>query len=128
MALDLEVTTNLPADETPSGHTPPATTNTFTDAQSINFTHTIASSGITHATVAATGLTALVAAMTTWLTNTFIPTTLGIDVTANTVTAIATIRRAARANDGFSNATDPNIYITGTDEFTVVGTLQWEIS
>jgi len=128
MALDLETTTSLQSSNKPSGWTDPATTNTFTDAQSINFTHTFASAGVSDAASQTTGLTAVVSAVDTWLTSTFIPTTLGIDVAGNTVTAIGTIKYVTRDNDGYTDNFDPNIFITGTDEYTVQGTLQWEIS
>lgn len=128
MALDLETTTSLKTDNAPSGWTAPATTNTFTDAQEINFEYTVASSGISHADTQSTGLTALVSAIDTWLTNTFIPTTLGIDVTGNTVTAIGTIKFVTRDNSGYTDNYDPAIFVTGTDQYTVKGTLQWEIS
>lgn len=129
MALDLEVTTSLPSATKPSGHTPPATTNTFGgNERSEPFSYTVASSGISHASDDAAGLTALIAALTTWLTDTYIPSTLGLDVTGNTVTAIATLKSCVRENSGFSDSKDAAQFITGTDQYTANGTIIWEIS
>jgi hypothetical protein len=75
--------------------------------------------------VGVTTMTAILAALDTWLTNTHMPTTLGISV-ALTVTAIATVKTISRNNSGYTKNSDPAIYITGTDQFVIKGTLQWK--
>lgn len=129
MAIDLETTTDLAAAATPSGYTDPATTNVLTDPREEPFTHIVAASATAHASDAATGLTALVAAVDAWLESTFIPSTLGLESTVNTVTAIGTIKFIRRENSGYGIDADASgIHILGTDQFEVIGTLLWEIS
>jgi hypothetical protein len=86
---------------------------------------TLRSSGTSIITSAATTMTAILSALDTWLTNTHMPTTLGISV-ALTVTAIATVKTISRNNSGYTKNSDPAIYITGTDQFVIKGTLQWK--
>lgn len=77
----------------PSGYTKPTTAITQTAPTTIGpYTYSMtASSGVS--TTPTLGLTALLTAFETWFSETFIPTTLGIDVSGNTVTAVATISK-----------------------------------
>jgi len=126
MAIDVQVTTALRVDNAPSGHVAPTTThNLGATPNEVAFTRTVASSGLTDPATAATTMTAILSALDTWLTNTHMPTTLGISV-ALTVTAIATVKTISRNNSGYTKNSDPAIYITGTDQFVIKGTLQWK--
>lgn len=122
MALTTEATTNLPASQTPSGWTNPATTITGTTFAE-NFTTTIAVSGVSHASNASTGLTALIAAVKSWIDGTFAPDTLHFDLT-DTISGIITIKNVVRDNAESTSA--GKLYITGTDTYTVSGLFQWK--
>lgn len=122
MALTTEATTSLPAAQTPSGWTNPATTITGTTFAE-NFSTTIAVSGVSHADNASTGLTALIAAVKTWVDGTWGPDTLHMD-TANTISGIITIKNIVRDNAESTSA--GKLYITGTDTYTVTGLFQWK--
>ena len=93
----------------PSGYTVPTTAITQTSPVSLGpYTYSMAHSSAV-STTQTLGLNALVAAFETWLSGTFIPTTLGVDVAGNTVTAIATITKivlgTAPADIYLNNAT-----------------------
>lgn len=129
MALTLDVTTALQDDKTPTGHTAPTVSaDVGSTPNTVKFTYTVATSGLTHADTAATGLSSVISQVDTYITDTYIPTTLGIDVTGNTVTAVGTINAVRRANSGFDTEYDTEIYVTGTDQFEIDITLQWAIS
>lgn len=121
MALDLETTTGSLANA-PSGFTPPATTHSFTDANTVRDTYSVAITGLSGATSTA-GLNSVIAAVDTYVSGTFIPTVLGIDVSGNTVDAICTINSISRGNGGDS------IFLNeAMDSYGISFTLQWEVS
>ena len=125
MAIDVQVTTALRVDNAPAGHVAPTTThNLGATPNEIAFTRTVASSGLTDPATPATTMTAILAALDTWLTSTFMPTTLGVDA-LKTVTAIGTVRTISRNNSGYTKNSDPAIYVTGADEYVIKGTLRW---
>lgn len=125
MAIDVQVTTALRVDNAPAGHVAPTTThNLGSSTNEVTFTRTVASSGLTDPATPATTMAAILAALDTWLTTVHMPTTLGISV-ALTVTAIATVRTISRNNSGYTKNSDPAIYLTGTDNFVIKGTLRW---
>lgn len=125
MALSLETTIQASAitgRAFPSGYTAPATTHTFTDASVTETkTWTIAASGNTDASTASTGLTAAVSAVDTYCSGTYVPT-LGLDLT-NTIEMICTITRIRRELTGTETT---NVGITGTDNYIINVSLQWE--
>lgn len=125
MALTTEATTNLPAQKEPTSWADPATTITFSGTPVEEaFSTTIAAAGVTHADMAGTGLTALVAAVKSWVDGTWVPNTLKLDVTGSTINGIITITNIVRNN---GQSTTPNqLYLTGTDQFTVTGTFKYE--
>ena len=83
----------------PIGYTDPTTgiTQTSPDTIAERVYGLVASSGVS--TTATLGMDALITAFETWLSATFIPTTLGIDVAGNTVTAIARISKIVVGDD-----------------------------
>jgi len=121
MALDLETTTaNL--SNAPSGYTPPSTSHTFTDKNSVKDNYSVAITGLSGATSTA-GITSVVSAVDTYISGTFIPTNLGIDVSGNTVDAICTIISISRGNNSDS------IFLNeANDTFDISFTLDWEVS
>lgn len=98
----------------PSGYTAPTTAIEQTDPSTVkDAVYSMPKSDAT-STTPTLGLDGLISAFETWLSGTFIPTTLGIDVT-NTVTAIARIKKIVVGDD------PADIYendATGTFEIT----------
>ena len=124
MAITSEITTNIPSDIKPDGYTPPAITINFTgETQSANFTTTIAASGVTDAANEVTGITSLVAAIKTWIDGTFNPDILKLDA-AQTINMVIKVNAISR--DNAENTTTKKLYLTGTDTFTVSGTVEYQ--
>lgn len=121
MALTLETTINESAlaDGFPSGYTAPTTSITFTDTVEENETWTVAASGVTNAT-ASTGLTALVSAIDTYASSTYVPNTLGLDTSGSNFNMIVTIRKVLRQISAVS------IFNAGTDQFSVSVNVKFE--
>lgn len=125
MALTTEATTALPATQTPSGWTNPATTITFAGTPfQQSFSTTIAVAGVSHATVEATGLTQLIAAVKSWIDGTWIPNTLKLEFTIGDVDGIITVTSIAR--DNAEATATAKLYLTGTDTYTVSGYFRYE--
>lgn len=127
MALTNEMKVVL--SDLPSGYTAPTTTITFgANKREERFSADIGASGISHASTASTGLTDLVAALKTWIENTFVPGAngLGLDVSTRTIKSIATVKKITRDNNQSSD-TD-KLYLTGTDTYHVEGTITWEVT
>jgi len=82
----------------PTGYTDPTTAISQTSPFTVeDYTYSMtASSGVS--TTATLGMDALITAFETWFSGTFIPTTMGIDVT-NTVTAIARVKKITVGDD-----------------------------
>lgn len=124
MALTTEATTNLPSAQQPSGWTDPTTTIVLSAPLSEDFETTIAAAGVTHASNASTGLTQLIAAVKTWIDNTYAPNTLKLDTAGETIDGIITITSVQRGNGESTVA--GKLYISGTDAFTVKGAFKYE--
>ena len=110
----------------PSGYTDPTTAISQTDPITFGpYTYEMtASSGVS--TTATLGMDALISAFETWFSGTFIPTTLGIDTTGNTVTAIARVSKITVGDGG-----DPGdeIYLNdATRVFSIEFTATVEVS
>ena len=120
MALTSEITVYAGLKNRPAAYSVPATTITFSGT-----THTATGSYSTAAPALddsdpVAGITAVVAAVKTYVDGTFIPTSLGIDTTGNTVNAIITVTSVSRSH-GTSVYSDTDNYVIG---FSV----EWEIS
>jgi len=119
MAITTEITTRQPASDLPPGYTVPTPSYEFVGTPiEEKFVTTIATAGVANATPA-TGLTALLTAVKDWADNTWIPDTLKLDATA-TVNGIIYLDKVKISN------TRSSIYGTGTENYTVHGTLKYE--
>lgn len=118
MAITTEITTRQVAADLPSGYTVPTTTiNLGASPVEEKFTYDVATSGIANATPA-TGLTALLAAVKTYVDSTLIPNTFKLD-SSKTVNGIIYIDKVKVIN------TRTSIYGTGTEKYRVHGTVKY---
>ena len=102
----------------PTGYSVPATTIEMTSPVQESFTYDVATSGIANATPA-TGLTALLTAVKTYVDNTYIPNTLKLD-SAKTISGIIYVDKVKVIN------TRTSIYGTGTEKYRVHGVIKYE--
>lgn len=120
MAITTEITTRLKSSKIPSGFTNPTTTIEFSGTPiEEGFTATIAISGVSHAATASTGLTQLLAAVKTWVDDTWIPDVLKLNDSA-TIEGIIYVDNVIRQNSQTS------IYVTGTEQYVVMGVFKYE--
>jgi hypothetical protein len=127
MALTHETTINATAVQggLPTGYTAPTITLSLSSPRNVTGSYTVASSGLSHASVAATGLTAVVSALDTYVSATWIPDVLGLDVTGKTIDATIYITKILRGNDqGGGDA----IFVTGTDNYEIDFQVYYEVS
>ena len=129
MALSSEIVEKMPARSIPAGHTPTAVTITLTNPLSEPFEYTVDQTGIAHASDQDTGMVAALSALKTWIDATFIPGTLGLDTTGNTVDALIEVTRIARRNSLDVYSYDhPDRFLIGVESYVFYGTVKWEIS
>jgi len=108
----------------PSGYTKPTTAISLSgDILDIGpYTYSMtASSGVS--TTPTLGLDALITAFETFISGTFVPTTLGVDTVSDTVNAIATITKIVVGDDPadiYENDATRTFEITFTLQMTVV--------
>lgn len=98
MALTLDVLVGN-AVRKPSGFSEPTTEIEQSDPEVVLFSYSMPKDDAATTTAAAT-LTAIVAALDTYLTGTFIPTTMGIDIVTYDVSVIATMTSLVHGNGG----------------------------
>jgi len=112
MALTLE-TTSRSGVFVPSGATIPATTITFTgDTIRINGTTQLAAAAIDDPASDTTAFTALIAALGTYISGTYVPNVLKLD-TAQTINMICILTNSKRTRD------ESNQYLEGNEVYAV---------
>lgn len=125
MAFSADFTYDSARVKLPSAYTNPTVAELGAGYFEVNFSHTFAASGVANAdpAVAAGNVGTTI---DTWVEGTLIANAVGgmcLDVTGTVVGRIV-ITGVKRKNDR-EDLTDPD-WVTGTDEFTVTGKLQWE--
>lgn len=119
MAITTEITTRLKVKDLPSGYTNLVPTIELAAPIEERFTRTVAITGLSHATVAGTGLSQILTATKTWVDSTWIPNVLKLNSTA-TIEGIIYVDKVTRMNS------QPSIYVTGTEQYTVEGVFKYE--
>ena len=123
MAITATGTIARPTNKLPSGFVVPAVA-ALTNPSKEPFTN-IAFTRVTyaHATVSATGLTALIAGVKAWVEATFLP---GLGVLAtSTITARFVITAVADGYSTYTEGDEANQYLTGTAIYKVSGYVEW---
>ena len=112
MALTLE-TTSISGTFVPSGATVPATTIIFAgDTIKIKGTTELGAAAIDDAASATTAFTALIAALDTYISGTYVPNVLKLD-TAQTINMICTLEYSKRGRD------EADQYLEGNEVYKV---------
>lgn len=101
----------------PSGYTRPTISGSLSNPVSYDFTTEIDVDGIAHASSAATGITALVAAVKSYVDGTLLPTNMKVDITGQTVTAHIVI-------NSITETRPDGIYRT-TQKYVVAANVKW---